>query len=867
MQALGQVLVLVSFALTALVSALALAGAVMGNKRTVRASGFGMSAVAWLNGAVAMVLLHAFMIHDFSNQYIASYSDSGMPLLYLVTAFWAGEKGALLFWVISLSTLGAILCRKHRRDESTFFGITNATVALALLFFELLMVFASHPFEVFLTFEGPADGSGMNPLLQNPLMAIHPPLQLAGFVAYTIPFAFAIGALVSGRTDGSWLAAARPWSLFAWTMLTAGLLIGGLWAYLELGWGGFWGWDPVENAALLPWLSGTALLHSSAAEQRRGILRRWNLFLVMLTFLLTIFATFLTRSQLIASLHSFANSVLTPYFMYYMFALVLVCFALLAWRYRRLTPAHRIESLWSREFMVVANNIVFMIAIFIVLWGTLLPKLSESPALQAMINTLIDGFNAITGGDTPRLTQALVVGPEWFNRVVSPVGLILLLLTALGPILPFRTGNRPVVWRSLGWTALGAGTLSLAVALVFLLSRADRLSSTLEIPLWEAALVTGKGLSLAGVYGLLGIFFALWVMATATGDYVRAIRASNRVSGRPAFRTAVSLFRNNPGRFGGHIMHIGVALCFLGFAGAAAKLQKKDIVLEPMDHIVLGGNHLTFIGTTERFVLEGSFASVESEILVQPLGRLLPDRVRSDLRSLPGVAGMESSQPPEAVLEFESTERARAFFAEASARTVIRRNFRVARIDRNKREIYLAPAALETLKILPRGFHRYVEELNTLARSVGEDRLTVRPTRGDPILVVTCKDEEVFHSLTRGLATAEEPPYLAAAFDGKSPRKVRLLAAGAGRIMRPEVRFYIKHENPTTEVDIDSGWLYDLYLAAMPGMGSRAINLTVISNPLMTWLWAGSLVVLVIGLVLVIPRRRRRVVPISEESS
>lgn len=858
MQVLGQVLVLVSFGLTALVSALALAGAILHRKRLVRASGYGMGSVAWLNTAIALVLLHGFMTHDFSNQYIASYSDSGMPLVYLLTAFWAGEKGALLFWVVSLSSLAALMCWRHRGDESAFFGATNAVVALALLFFDVLMVFASNPFEIFLTHAGPGDGSGMNPLLQNPLMAIHPPLQLMGFVAYTIPFGFAVGALVSGRLDGSWLKVARPWNLFAWTVLTAGLIIGGLWAYLELGWGGFWGWDPVENAALFPWLSGTALLHSAAAENRRGMLRRWNFILVMLTFILTIFATFLTRSQLIASLHSFANSVLTPYFLYYMLALVVVCVVLLAWRYGKLAPANRVESLWSREALVVANSLLFMVVIFIVLWGTLLPKVSESPAIQASINTVIDGYNSLTGSQLSRLTRALDVGPDWFNRVVSPVGLLILMLTAIGPILPFKTGNRPMVWRSLGWTALGATVVALIVGLVVVLTRADRVSTDLGFPFSEAVLITLRGLSVAGVYGLLGVLFAVWVLSTASVDTIRAVRASRRVSGRGIPATVWSLLRVNPGRFGGHLTHVGLALCFLGFAGAAAKQEKKDVVLEPMESIQLGGTDLTLVRTRGEFVASGGYASVTTEVLAHPHGRPLPESVLDGLRSIPGVRTVEAPNPPEALLEFNSPEDARAFHAWNFARTVLLEDFRVARVDRGQRQLFLAPASLESLKVIPGGFRRLMEKLKTLETAVGKERVSVLPSRGDPLLVLRCDDKDLFEPLLAGLVPGTPIAHVSTAMSVKEPTRVRVLPAGVGRILRPEMRFYLKFENPTTEVDIESGLLADLYVASMPGRGSLAVNLSATSNPLMTWLWAGSLVVIVMGFVLVVPRRGRR---------
>lgn len=850
MQVLGQSLVFASFLLTALVASLSLAGSLLHRLRWIRAASEGVYAIAWWNLATALVLIHAFVTHDFSNRYVASYSDSSMPVFYLLTAFWAGEKGALLFWVVCLSLLAAALERTHRGDDSPVFGAVRSVVVLALLFFHVLMVFASNPFETFLTSEGPLDGSGLNPLLQNPLMAIHPPFQLAGFVAYTVPFAFSVAALIVGRLDEAWIRMSRRWNLLAWTLLSAGLLIGGLWAYVELGWGGFWGWDPVENAALLPWLSGTALLHSTNAEVRRGILRRWNHFLVALTFLLTIFATFLTRSQLISSLHAFTNSVLTPFFLYYLGVITIGCGSLIAWRWKALAPRHRIRGLWTRESLVVANSIAFLLALFVVLWGTLLPKLSESRHVQEAIHVVISAWNSVTGGTVPPLSNALAVGPEWFNRVVSPIGLLLLLLTALGPLVPYREGPRRAVNRAVIRTGLVSLAATLAVVLGYGAHRVLSASEALELSPVTVGASFVRNLSLPASYGILAVQLATWVIVIATRDVLRSIAARRLVTGASRLRTAWTLLRDNPRRYGGHAVHVGVALCFISFAGSAVRLERKDVVLQPGERLPLGPEDLILLGTHETFSEEGGFAASVTEVLAWSAGEAIPEPVLSSFIGLPGLREVVSLHPPEVGLRFDSPDDTKRFLTTAFAHTVVARDFQVVRTDRENQQVHLAPARPETLQVVPRAFHRLTEAVRDFARAVGDDRITVQSRHGDPLIVLALRDKDLFEAFLRGLQT--EVPVVFASLDPDKPRDVRVIPAGMGRILTPEIRYYPRFESPTTEVDIETGLLYDLYVAAAPGTGTRAVNMTAMVNPLMSWLWAGSLVLLAVGFFLAV---------------
>jgi cytochrome c-type biogenesis protein CcmF len=854
-QHLGQALVLLSFVLTVAVAAVALAGAARGRPSLVLASGRGLTAVAWLNAALALILLRSFVLHDFTNRYVASYSDRGMSLFYLVTAFWGGEKGALLFWCVVLSALSAVAVRSLRTRPggeagSPFAGWLTAILALAVLFFDVLMVFASNPFEVFLASGPPADGTGMNPLLQNPMMALHPPTQLAGFVAYTLPFAWAAASLLAGRPPGAWYAESRRWTLFAWSLLTAGLAIGSLWAYVELGWGGFWGWDPVENAGLLPWLTGTALLHAGALETRRGMLRRWTVALVMVTFLLTLFSTFLTRSRLIQSLHAFSDSNLTPFFLFYLIGLLVACAGLLVLRWRFLVPRRRLESIWSRETLVVANTVLFGIAGFAVLWGTLLPKLSEAGIVQDSYNVVSAAFHELLGWDVQPLTQAVDVGPDWFNRVLPLAGLPLLALTAIGPLVSFRTGRSPAVRRALGRTVIVAASFAAVVLGLHVVVRSQALGAVLGIPFVNALAEFLRSLTLGSVYGAVAVFLAAWVVAAAVVDTRRAVRARAAVTGRSWAGTAWSLFRDNPARFGGHGIHVGVALTFLGFAGTAARQERKDVPMGIAEGLAVGGAVATFLGIREEMSPEGRYASVQSEILVTDREDSADEEVLDALRTaLPGAVSANPSMPPTVTVEFPSRGAASDFLATAFGRTAGSRDFRIERAAPDTREFVLSPRDPAVLSVDPAAIHRLVAGLRALVAGVGPDRLSLRTTPGSPRFVLTASDDRIAEALAAGF-DGTPVPYLAARGDPRVPVRISLVPAGMGEILRPEVRRYARAGQQTSEVAIDPGLLSDFYLAAAPARGMDTVQVTAIRNPLMSTLWAGMAVLCIGGLAL-----------------
>ncbi|HEX2091803.1 MAG TPA: heme lyase CcmF/NrfE family subunit [Longimicrobiaceae bacterium] len=478
---------------------------------------FALLAVA--SGAI----IAAFLGNEYRYQYVAGYSNRELSVFYKVTGLWAGQTGSLVFWALLLALFSSVAVLQNRRRNREFMPYVAGTLLLVLGFFLAVILTASNPFRL-MEFT-PADGRGLNPQLQNYWMTIHPPTLYLGFTAFTIPFAFAISALLSGRLDTRWIATTRRWTLLAWFFLTCGIIFGMMWAYVELGWGGWWFWDPVENASLLPWLTGTAYLHSVMIQEKRGMLKTWNVLLILGTFLLSIFATFLTRSGLIESVHSFAENLTIAYiFLAFLTALTLVSAGLVWWRRDRLASDNRLESFLSREAAFLTNNLVFVAAMFAVLWGTLFPLISE-------------GF---TG-------RQINTGPPYFNRVNIPLGLLLLALMGIGPVIAWRRASP----RNLKRNFLGPTSTALAVA---------------------------AGLWAGGVrhpYALLTFALGAFTLSTVAIEFWKGTRARARIEGEGALLALVHLVDRNRRRYGGYIVHVGLVVCFMGFAGKAFYVEEQ----------------------------------------------------------------------------------------------------------------------------------------------------------------------------------------------------------------------------------------------------------------------------------------------------
>jgi cytochrome c-type biogenesis protein CcmF len=492
--------------------------------RTAQRTAYGV-AVALLVAALA--LWQGLLTHDFNIDYVARYTSRNLPEAYIFAAFWAGQQGSLLFWAVVLAGFAALAqaltSRRHEALLPYVAGVTNVVVA----FFVLTMLFSANPFAR-LPFT-PEDGNGLNPQLQNPGMTIHPPLLYLGYISITIPFAFAMAALLSRRLDTGWVQAIRKWTLLSWLFLSAGITVGMWWAYVELGWGGYWAWDPVENASLLPWLTMTAFLHSVMIQEKRGMLKRWNVGLIVASFILSIFGTFITRSGVIASVHSFTQSNVGYFFLAFLLGAGVLAFALLYSRWPQLEPEAKLESLASREAAFLFNNLALVGIAFSVLWGTLFPIISE----------------AVRG-------TKITVGPPFFNRVNVPLGLFLVLLTGIGPLIAWRKAS------------------------------VQNLRRQFILPV-VTGLVTGALLVAMGIrdtYALIAWALAGFVIGTVGQEFFRGVRARHRMHGEAVLVALGRLIGRNRRRYGGYIVHIGIITYIIAFAGMAFKVT-REVTLAP----------------------------------------------------------------------------------------------------------------------------------------------------------------------------------------------------------------------------------------------------------------------------------------------
>ncbi len=492
-------------------------------------------------------LWKGLITHDFNIEYVAAYTSRNLPSYYIFSAFWAGQKGSLLFWAVVLSVFGAaaqlLTPRRYAHLMPYVAGVTTAVVT----FFVSVMIFAANPFER-LDFI-PADGRGLNPQLQNVGMVIHPPMLYLGYISITIPVAFAVAALLSRRLDTGWIHAIRRWTLVSWLFLSIGITLGMWWAYVELGWGGYWAWDPVENASFLPWLTMTAFLHSVMIQEKRGMLKRWNVGLVIGTFLLSIFGTFITRSGVIASVHSFTQSNVGYLFLAFLVVAAVISFTLLYTRWNLLEAEVRLESMVSREAAFLFNNLLFVGIAFSVLWGTLFPILSE----------LVKGTK-------------ITVGPPFFNRVNVPLGLLLLGLTGVGPLIAWRKASTANLRRQF-IAPIAAGLMTLAALMA---------------------------LGLQDFYAVIAISLAGFVAGTIVQEFYRGVRARRRMHGEAAPAALVRLVARNRRRYGGYIVHAGILIYFVAFAGMAFK-REREATLKPGESVELESP----FGHTYRFTHMG----------------------------------------------------------------------------------------------------------------------------------------------------------------------------------------------------------------------------------------------------------------------
>jgi len=474
---------------------------------------------------------------DFSIAYIFHHSNRDLPAPYKFATLWSGQEGSLLFWALLLSGYAFILRLRYKTDPRLF-AYASVILAGVQIFFLALVNFAANPFGLL---EGPlrADGSGLNPLLQYPEMVIHPPMLYLGYVGTTIPFAFALGALIMKYPGDKWIHITRRWTMVTWGLLTCGIFLGAHWAYSVLGWGGYWGWDPVENASLMPWLFGTAFLHSVMMQEKRGMLKVWNMWLVFGSFWLAIWGTFLTRSGIISSVHAFAQSSIGTWFAWFLGISFLVFIIFYILNHEHLRSEHKLESMISRESSFLFNNLLFVLLCFTVAWGTWFPKISE----------LVQG-NKVT------------VGAPFYNRVAIPVALLLLILTAVGPLLAWRKTSLESLKRNFLWPTVGA----VAVAIFLMVTP----------PSWGGPFGLRPWTDISYFYSLMALSLSVLVTLTIASEFYRGGKVISGHTGQGMFASMVQLTHRNTRRYGGYIVHFGAVVVIIGLAGAAFNQDKEQ---------------------------------------------------------------------------------------------------------------------------------------------------------------------------------------------------------------------------------------------------------------------------------------------------
>lgn len=533
MNDLGQISLVSAFVFTGFALFASVAGGYYGRRRLVDSSARAMLCGFLFTTLAVVCLLRLLLASDFSNDYVWSVSNHALPLFYKASALWAGQAGSLLFWTWLLALFTALVLWQNRGRNRVLMPWVLAVLSGTTLFFLTLNLFSANAFDAYhVTTAGgglghaftPADGNGLNPQLQNPYMVIHPPILYLGYVMFVVPFAFAMAALITGRLGSEWTRASRRWTLSSWMFLGFGIILGGHWAYEELGWGGYWAWDPVENASLMPWLTATAYLHSVMIQERKGMLRVWNVFLVITTYLLCIFGTFLTRSGIVNSVHSFATSNLGTLFMIFLSTTGALAYSLLIWRRPLLKSEHKMESMVSRESSFLFNNLLFLVVCFAVFWGTLFPV-----------------FTQLVSGDQIQL------GPPWFNKVVIPLGLLIFLLMGVAPLFAWRRTSRESLVRNFTLPVVVSGVVG---AVLF-------------------------ALGVKQFYGVISFMLCVFVAWTIVAEFARGTRARMKSARESAPVALANLVYLNHRRYGGYTVHFAMVLLFFGFTGMAFRVEEK----------------------------------------------------------------------------------------------------------------------------------------------------------------------------------------------------------------------------------------------------------------------------------------------------
>ena len=546
MSTVGTVALYVVFALAVYATGAAVLAGRRRDRRLMRSASNALVA-AFVAVLVAVVALeYAIVTHDFSIAVVADHTSRALPFPYLVTSLWASQPGSLLLWLTVLLGSAALVMYQNRHRNRELMPWVAAVMGGTAIFFSAMAAFVSPPFQKLPAAQIPAGGFGLDPSLQNPYMAAHPPSLYLGYVTLTVPFAFGMAALITGRTDARWLLSVRRWTLISWTALGVGMLLGAHWAYVEIGWGGYWAWDPVESAALMPWLAATAFLHSVMVQEKKGMLKVWNMVLVSTAFSLAIFGDFLTRSGVVNSVHSFVQSAIGPWLLGFLAVVIAFSVSMIVWRLPLLRADHKLESVVSREATFLFNNLLLLALCFAICWGVIFPILSEA----------VRGIRSS-------------VSTPYYNFFLVMFGLPLLLLVGIGPLIAWRRASTRGLARTFRWPIISAAAAT--------------------VLLWLA----GLGSSWAGMTALS---LCVFVTTTILLEFARGTSARMALTGARPPRALVDLIGRNRRRYGGYIVHLAVVLLVVGIVASGSYASVGERHLAPGQSMVVDGYRLTNTG-------------------------------------------------------------------------------------------------------------------------------------------------------------------------------------------------------------------------------------------------------------------------------
>lgn len=524
-----------------------IAGMKKKNNRLLESARRSVLALVFLSSVASFLLLYILATSQFQFKYVASYTSENLPLVYKLTAFWAGNAGSLLLWLFLLCIYtGLLVFSKKKRNPMIPYA--SSVMLLNILFFFIVIATTSNPFEM--TSIVPADGKGLNPMLQHPGMILHPVTLYLGYVGLAVPFSFAISALLLKRMDAEWIRMTRRWTLVAWLFLTLGNIIGGWWSYLELGWGGYWAWDPVENASFLPWLTVTAFLHSMMIQERKGMLKTWNLSLVILSYVLTLFGTFLVRSGILTSVHAFGEGNPGTYFLVFMTVMLVLSIYVVLTRYQLIKKeTNLMNSYFSKEGSFLINNLILVAGAFAVFWGTMYPLISE----------------VLTG-------TKVNVGPPYFIKVMAPIMLGLIILMAVCPVIAWQKATMKRFLKNMVWP-LVAGIVTAIILVV---------------------------LGIKGIFAIIGLSCTVSMFVTHIQEFILGIRARRKVTKENVFKAARNLMMKNQRRYGGYIVHIGIAVLAIGVISSHAYASEILETVQSGKSFAISQYELTFKGLSEH---------------------------------------------------------------------------------------------------------------------------------------------------------------------------------------------------------------------------------------------------------------------------